>query len=421
MAASGTPSNAAPLLQGIIRGAVPNAYTARFQRCMTVTATRTAPPVQPGTAGTTAVGGAVPPDPRVPAAVVPAVKQPVPSAAECLAALGLADHPGLRESTALCLSQRALAQTICLNRVFAPFLPRISVTPAGATPSPSPSPAPTATPLPTATPSPRPTRKPTPHPTRKPTPHPTATPTPAPTATPTPRLTPSPTPRPTATPTPKPTVRPTAKPARTPTAAPSPAATETPSVIANAATPTPSPEPTATPSPTPAPAPPVMFAPLLVPVALGAGGIGLAALGVVILVRTRRSQKQKGRPQMHRLSIASPADGSIAVAGTPVTFTAHTDPPSLAAKLTWSVTTQPNVRGIGPAFMHTFAETGVEQVVARLGDDALACDVIVYVFKTPSGGSTLTDVLHAEPPPAARSAAAFTRYGTSASAPGRAS
>jgi hypothetical protein len=156
-----------------------------------------------------------------------------------------------------------------------------------------------------------------------------------------------------------------------------------------------------------------------VPVAFGAGGIGLVALGVVVLVRTRRSQK--GRPQMHRLTIAAPADGSIAVAGTPVTFTAQTDPPSLATKLTWSVTTQPSVHGIGPAFMHTFAATGVEQVVARLADGAIACDVIVYVFKTPSGGSTLTDVLHAEPPPAARSAGTFTRYGTSASAPGKAS
>ncbi|MDQ6941341.1 MAG: hypothetical protein M3169_02365 [Candidatus Eremiobacteraeota bacterium] len=154
--------------------------------------------------------------------------------------------------------------------------------------------------------------------------------------------------------------------------------------------------------------------------ALGGLGAGLAAIGVVIIIRTRTKQK-KDRLQMHRLSIAAPGDGSIAIAGTPVTFTAQTDPPSLASKITWSVTTQPSVHGIGPSFMHTFAATGVEQVVARLGDDALACDVIVYVFKTPSGGSTLNDVLHAERPPVARSAAAFTRYGTSASAPGKAS
>jgi len=165
-----------------------------------------------------------------------------------------------------------------------------------------------------------------------------------------------------------------------------------------------------------------VFYPLLVPVttvAFGAGGIGLVALGIVLLVRTRRSQK--GRPQMHRLTIAAPADGSIAVAGSPATFTAQTDPPTLATKLTWSVTTQPNVRGIGPTFIHTFAATGVEQVVARLADGTLACDVIVYVFKTPSGGSTLADVMHAEPPPVARTADSFTRYGASASAPGKAS
>ncbi len=153
---------------------------------------------------------------------------------------------------------------------------------------------------------------------------------------------------------------------------------------------------------------------------LGGLGSALAAIGAVLIIRTRRT-KQKDRPQMHRLTIATPGDGSIAIAGTPVTFTAQTDPPALASKITWSVTTQPNVHGIGPSFAHTFAATGVEQVVARLGDDALACDVIVYVFKTPSGGSTLTDVLHAERPPVARGAETFTRYGTSASAPGKAS
>jgi len=152
------------------------------------------------------------------------------------------------------------------------------------------------------------------------------------------------------------------------------------------------------------------------------GGLGgaLVAIGAVIIMRTRRT-KQKERPQMHRLTIAAPGDGSIAIAGTPVTFSAQTDPPSLAGKITWSVTTQPGVHGIGPSFVHTFAATGVEQVVARLGDDALACDAIVYVFKTPSGGSTLRDVLHAERPPVARRADEFTRYGTSASAPGKAS
>jgi hypothetical protein len=154
---------------------------------------------------------------------------------------------------------------------------------------------------------------------------------------------------------------------------------------------------------------------------LALGGLGaLGAIGTVLILRTRRN-RQKDRPQMNRLTIAAPGDGSIAIAGTPVTFTVQTDPPTLASKITWSVTTQPNVHGIGPSFVHTFGATGVEQVVARLGDGTLACDVIVYVFKTPNGGSTLNDVLHAERPPVARSAASFTRYGTSASAPGKAS
>jgi hypothetical protein len=149
-------------------------------------------------------------------------------------------------------------------------------------------------------------------------------------------------------------------------------------------------------------------------------GAAFAVVVGVVLIRRARSKK-KDVPHMHRLTIAGPKDGSIAVAGVPVTFTAHADPPSLATKITWSVTTQPNVLGIGPAFTHTFAATGVEQVVARLNGDDIACDVIVYVFKTPSGGSAVSDILHAEPPPVARSAGSFTRYGTSASAPGRAS
>jgi hypothetical protein len=138
-----------------------------------------------------------------------------------------------------------------------------------------------------------------------------------------------------------------------------------------------------------------------------------------VVIRRRRFRKET--PQMHRLAIAAPADASIAVAGVPVTFSAQTDPPNLAAAIAWSVTTQPGVHGIGPSFMHTFGATGVEQVVARLAGDDLTCDVIVYVFKTRSGGSTLADFMQAEPPAVARRADTFTRYGTTAAAPGKAS
>ena len=402
-AAAAAPSAAAPItLPGLLSGVAPNAFTARFEKCMSTTAPATKAPATNGpvlraNAASTAAAGAV--------------HQSVPSVADCLANLGLGDQPQLRGETALCLRQRGIARTICFNRVFAPFLPP---------PMPTPAPHPTPTPVPTPTPTPTATPRPTPTPTRRPTIRPTRRPTPRPTPTPTPRPTATPTPKPTATPTPKPTRKPTPRPTRTPTPTPTARAivlaTATP---APTSTPTPIPTPTPTPTPALTPTPPFGNVNTTVLAFGGLGGV-LGAAGVVMLIRTRTKHK-KDRPQMHRLTLAAPGDGSIAVAGTPVTFTAQTDPPNLASKITWSVTTQPGVHGIGPAFAHTFAATGVEQVVARLGDDALACDVIVYVFKTPSGGSTLNDILHAERPVVARSAASFTRYGTSASAPGKAS
>lgn len=400
VAVVGAPCAAAPItLPGLLRGVTPNAFTARFERCMSTTAPATPAPATKGPVP--GANGATSTDPRAAASV--------PSVADCLANLGLGDHPELRGEATLCLRQRGIARTICFNRMFAPFLPPAAATPTPRptptpVPSPTPTPTPTATPRPTPTPTRRPTIRPTRRPTPRPTPRPTATPTPRPTATPTPKLT--------AAPTPKPTRKPTPRPTRTPSPAPTARA-----IVLPTASPTPSPTPT--PAPTPTPTPPFGNVSTTV-LAVGGLGSALAATGVVLLIRTRTKHK-KDRPQMHRLTIATPADGSIAVAGTPVTFTAQTDPPNLASRITWSLTTQPNVRGIGPSFAHTFAATGVEQVVARLGDDALACDVIVYVFKTPSGGSTLNDILHAERPPAARSAASFTRYGASASAPGKAS
>ena len=122
---------------------------------------------------------------------------------------------------------------------------------------------------------------------------------------------------------------------------------------------------------------------------------------------------------MQALTIVRPVDGTIAIAGRPVSFTAQTDPPNLAAKITWEVTGRPDIRGVGPNFAHTFAATGAEQIVARLPDITLACDVIVYVFRTPTGGSTAADLLQAEPP--VMRATAFTRYGARASRIGRAS
>jgi hypothetical protein len=206
------------------------------------------------------------------------------------------------------------------------------------------------------------------------------------------------------TPTPSPTVSPTATPSPMPTATPSPVSTAT-------ATPL----PTATPASSPVPIAP-SFPPGGPAVPWTLGGIGaLGVLGVVIFYR-----RWKGRPQMQVLTIVRPADGTVAIAGRPVSFTAQTDPPHLAAKVSWEVTGRADVRGVGSTFSHTFAATGVEQVVARLADIALACDVIVYVFRTPTGGSTAADLLQAEPP-VARGTTAFTRYGARASTIGRAS
>lgn len=125
---------------------------------------------------------------------------------------------------------------------------------------------------------------------------------------------------------------------------------------------------------------------------------------------------------MLQLTIVGPANGSIAVANTPVVFTARTDPPQLAAKINWTVTNHPEAHGIGATFAHSFAATGVEQVVAGLPAAGLVCDAIVYIFKTPSDGSTAADIAQAEPPPpGARGAEAFTAYGPHASGIGRAS
>jgi hypothetical protein len=159
------------------------------------------------------------------------------------------------------------------------------------------------------------------------------------------------------------------------------------------------------------------------PIVFGAVAAGLAAI-VFVVVRTSRRKPPEKEPQMQQLEIVTPRDATIAVAGRPVTFTARTEPPNLAAGVRWSVATQPGepgANGIGPAFTYTFGATGVEQVVAHLDDAGLTCDLVLYVFKTPSGGSTLADLLLSEPPPVARTAESLRRWGTSASAPRRAS
>jgi hypothetical protein len=151
---------------------------------------------------------------------------------------------------------------------------------------------------------------------------------------------------------------------------------------------------------------------LIAAAALAIGGGG-------VLVAVDRARRRKDR--MNRFQITRPRDSSIAVAGKPVTFTAQTDPPKLAARVRWSVSTQPGTAGVGETFVHTFHATGVEQVVAQLDGGWPPCDVIVYVFKTRNGGSALADLLNAEPPPVARPIASLRRWRTTTVPPRAAS
>jgi hypothetical protein len=217
----------------------------------------------------------------------------------------------------------------------------------------------------------------------------------------------TPTPSPTKAP-PQPTTPPTAP--ATPTASTAPTATTAP---------TPTPTPTPTPSPTPTPTPTPWFPPTGGELVAG-GAAALLIVAVIVIVVILLTRHPNGEHKVPALTITRPKDGTIAVAGRPVVFTAKTMQPHLDAKISWSVTTRPEVRGVGATFSYTFDVTGVEQVVAHLNDLPLD-DVIVYVFKTPSGGSTVADLLEAEPPPVARSASSFVRYGVHATTIGRAS
>jgi hypothetical protein len=203
-------------------------------------------------------------------------------------------------------------------------------------------------------------------------------------------------------PTPPPSTTPSPTPTPTPTASPTPTPTPTPT-----ATPTPTPKPTplpATPSPIPTP-PSGGTVPdwLAVIIAVASGLIGLI-LGFILkrpkpipFVLKRPKQildpaddtgAQSGTVLDHQehstspsLRIDEPRDHSIAIAGQPVLFHASTNPPNLAATIRWSVETQPAMPcGIGPSCKAQFDDTGVQQVVARLDQQGLARDVIVYVF-----------------------------------------
>lgn len=103
------------------------------------------------------------------------------------------------------------------------------------------------------------------------------------------------------------------------------------------------------------------------------------------------------------VSIVTPDDLCIQVCNREVTFTARTSPPGHESEITWEVTPgqfQTKATGGGPVFTTSWTETGVKQVIARHKDKA--DDLILFVFRTPSGGATLGDILESAPPPVSR-------------------
>ena len=106
--------------------------------------------------------------------------------------------------------------------------------------------------------------------------------------------------------------------------------------------------------------------------------------------------------------IATPNDFSIHACDAPITLSANVVPPERAADLVWTIVSPENrtvAQGIGPQFTFTATFTGVYHIVARL--DKAADDLLLFVYKTPSGGTRLTDLLQAEPPPYPREPTSF--------------
>ncbi len=106
--------------------------------------------------------------------------------------------------------------------------------------------------------------------------------------------------------------------------------------------------------------------------------------------------------------IATPNDFSIHACDAPITLSANVVPPERANDLVWTIVSPENrtvAQGIGAQFTFTATFTGVYHVVARL--DKAADDLLLFIYKTPSGGTRLTDLLQAELPPYPREPTSF--------------
>jgi hypothetical protein len=83
----------------------------------------------------------------------------------------------------------------------------------------------------------------------------------------------------------------------------------------------------------------------------------------------------------------------------PISLSSNAVPPERADEVSWSITAPDNreiASGSGAQFTFVGTATGVYHVVARL--DNAADDLLLFLFKTPSGGTTMTDLLESEAP-----------------------
>ena len=193
-----------------------------------------------------------------------------------------------------------------------------------------------------------------------------------------------------------PTVEPTAPPA---TAAPTPIPTEVPAA-----------PPVAQPAPGGVETP---WWPLAVAFLVGA--LMAAAITYFALGGERERPAEDGALSLDGegrlppgVRIATPNDFSVHACDSPITLSANVVPPDRAGDLVWTIVSPENrtvAQGIGAQFTFTATFTGVYHVVARL--DKAADDLLLFVYKTPSGGTRLTDLLVAEPPPFPREPTSF--------------
>lgn len=135
---------------------------------------------------------------------------------------------------------------------------------------------------------------------------------------------------------------------------------------------------------------------LLVPLA--------ALLGYLLRKKTKENSNVK-------VMITNPRDRSMFPCGDSITLLAQTMPPGREHEISWEVPMeqQQSVHsGSGGTFSVSWNATGVKQVIARI--DQSADDVLLFLYKTPTGKLTVRDILQCDPPVIQRDASAYHHY-----------